>query len=71
MANKLILIVSLPPSRSESRLIATDPYAHVSTMRRCSESCGTGPYGGELSGPAQSAHSYSVCRNLSSESGAV
>jgi len=25
MANKLILIVGLPPSRSESRLIATDP----------------------------------------------
>ena len=25
MANRLILIVSLPPLRSESRLIATDP----------------------------------------------
>ena len=38
MANKLILIVSLPPSRSGSRLIETDPegeFGHRSTGAGC------------------------------------
>ena len=51
-------------------LCVIDPYAQVATMRRWSDASRTGPSGGELSGPAKSAHSYSVCRNRMSESGA-
>ena len=34
MANKLILIVGLPPSRSESRLFATDPLQSFAELER-------------------------------------
>ena len=50
---------------------ATDPYAQVATMRRWWDVDRAGPYGGVRSGPAKSLHSYSVCRNRMSESGAL
>jgi len=49
---------------------AADPYAQNATMCRWSGAEGAGPYGGAQSGPAMSLHSYSVCRNRMSESGA-
>lgn len=56
--------------RCLSRPPQIDPYAQVATMRRCREIDGAGPYGSGRSRPARSAHSYSVCRNCMSESGA-
>ena len=50
---------------------AIDPYAHVATMHRRLCVAGAGPCSDELLRPARSAHSYSVCRNRRSESGAL
>ena len=47
-----------------------DPYAQIETMHRCHEIDGADPYGAGCSRPARSAHSYIVCRNRMSESGA-
>ena len=57
-------------SGSLCKAIHSDPYAQVATMRRCSDVDVAGPYGSEGSGLLKSAHSYSVCRNRMSESGA-
>ena len=53
------------------RALHSDPYAHVSTMHRDLKIAGAGPCSDEVFRPAMSAHSYSVCRNRSSESGAL
>jgi hypothetical protein len=53
------------------RALHSDPYAHVSTMHRGLEIAGVGPCSDEALSPTRSAHSYSVCRNRSSESGAL
>ena len=54
-----------------AKLSRADPYAQIETMRRCRDRDGAAPYGGERSGPAQSPHSYSVCKNRMSESDAL
>ena len=59
----LVLDVSKVASISATGAPAVGHYAQIATMRRCHEIDGAGPYGGECSGPARSAHSYSVCRN--------
>jgi hypothetical protein len=43
--------------------LCSDPYAQVATMRSSSGADGARPNGGERSGRAKSAHSYSACRN--------
>jgi hypothetical protein len=52
------------------RLTEFDPYAQIETMHRCHGNDGSGPNGGEHWGRGKSTHSYSVCRNRMSESGA-
>ena len=47
------------------------PYAHVPTVHMCRDIAGAGRCGDEPFRLARSAHSYSVCRNLRSESGAL
>lgn len=52
-------------------LSIADPYAHVSTMHRGPNIAGVDPCSDEPLRLAVSAHSYSVCRNRSNESGAL
>ena len=64
------LAVSKRAMSSGSWPSSVDPYAHASTMHRCLGMACTVPCGDWPFRPARSAHSYSVCRNRRSESGA-
>jgi His/Glu/Gln/Arg/opine family amino acid ABC transporter permease subunit len=61
-------VASIPRGPWEA---AASLYAQDATMSRCFNLIVAGPYERGPEGPANSAHSYSVCRNRISESGAL